>query len=86
MTFFDDDGMFRLDELVAQSHTFQKVMEDDIVTDEEVKEQSELVLKLYKKRESDFSSEQLDKIANVIVQTGVLQAISQYKELQELHK
>ena len=44
MTFFYEDGMFRLYELVAQSHTFQKVIEDDIVTYAEVKEQSELVL------------------------------------------
>lgn len=83
--FFDKDGFFRLDELVAESASFQKIMADQIVTDEEVAEQAAQVLQLYRELENEFPPEQLRKIADVIVQTGVLYAISKHKELQDFH-
>lgn len=84
--FFDENGMFCLDEKVAQSPSFQKIMDDQIVTDEEILEQARSVIELYKELETEFTEKQLAKIAEVMVQTGVLQLISQYKKLQELHK
>lgn len=83
--FFDKNGMFRLDEMVAQRATFQKIMEDGVVEDAEVVAQAELVLSLYRKLEESFTEEQLRQIADTIIETGVLHSITQYKELQEFH-
>ena len=39
--FFNEQGMLNLDEAVMNQPTFKKIMEDGIVTEQEVKEQSE---------------------------------------------
>lgn len=78
--------MFRIEEMEAQSPTFRKVMDDEIATDEEVAQQSALVLNLYRELETEFTEAQLARIADVIVQTGVLQSVMQLKELQEFHR
>ncbi len=82
---FDKDGMFRLDELMAERLTFRKIMEDNIVTDEEIEEQSCLVIELLKKIEETFLPEQLVQVENVLVEFGVLSAVYQYKQIQDLH-
>ncbi len=82
--FFDENGMFRLDEMVVESKTFQKIMEDEIVTDEEIREQSLLVVELYKRLEKSLNAEQLKLVAETIVEMGVLQSACQYAELKEL--
>ncbi len=39
--FFKEKGMLNLDEAVMNQATFKKIMEDGIVTEQEIKEQSE---------------------------------------------
>ena len=82
---FDENGMFRLDEEIAKQPTFQKIMEDGIVSDEEVEQQSQLLISLMKKLEKDLSPEQLKEVEEVLTQAGVLYAVSQYKQIQEFH-
>ena len=82
---FDENGMFRLDEEIAKQPTFQKIMEDGIVSDEEVDQQSQLLISRMKKLEQDLSPEQLKEVEEVLTQAGVLYAISQYKQIQEFH-
>ena len=42
--FFNEQGMLNLDEAVMNQPTFKKIMEDGIVTEQEIKEQSESCL------------------------------------------
>jgi len=83
--FFDENGMFRLDEMATKSQSFQKIMEDEIVTDEEIVEQTERVHELFQRMEKSFSPEQLELIADSITQLAVLYAITQYQQLQEFN-
>ena len=46
---FDKEGILNIDELVAQRPTFRKIMEDQIVTDDELTNQANLVVNLLKK-------------------------------------
>jgi hypothetical protein len=85
MVFFDENGMFRLDEMALESATFRKIMEDEMVTDEEVREQSDRVVALFRQLEEAFTTEQLALIAEAMTQSGVLHAIMQYKQHQEFH-
>ena len=71
---FDKEGILNIDELVAQRPTFRKIMEDQIVTDDELTNQANLVVNLLKKLEQTLSPGQL----------SVLYAIPQYKEIQDL--
>lgn len=57
ITFFDKGGYFNLDEIVVQRPSFKKVMEDKIVTDEEVLEQANLVISLLKQLELQFTKD-----------------------------
>ena len=70
---FDKEGILNIDELVAQRPTFRKIMEDQIVTDDELTNQANLVVNLLKKLEQ-----------NILAEMSVLYAIHQYKEIQDL--
>ena len=49
--FFNEQGMLNLDEAVMNQPTFKKIMEDGIVTEQEVKEQSERIISILKSME-----------------------------------
>ena len=70
---FDKEGILNIDELVAQRPTFRKIMEDQIVTDDELTNQANLVVNLLKKLEQ-----------TLLAEMSVLYAIHQYKEIQDL--
>lgn len=82
--FFDENGMLRLDEAVAERPTFKKIMEDQVVTDAELEEQANLVVSILKHIEETFPPEQLKQVEELLAETSVLYAANQYKELQEL--
>lgn len=84
--FFDQiTGILILDEQVLQRPSFQKIMEDQVVTGQEVEEQSQLVINLLKELEATLAHKDLEKVGNAIVEMGVLYAVSQFKQLQDLH-
>lgn len=85
--FFDQQtGILNLDEQVQLRPSFQKIMEDQKVTDKEVEEQSLLVISLLKELEANLSPADLEKVNNTLVEMGVLYAISQIKQLQDIYR
>ena len=64
---------------------FKKIMEDGIVTEQEVKEQSERIISILKSMEKNYTEEQQREIKELLVETGVLFTTSQYHALQSLH-
>ena len=83
--FFNEQGMLNLDEAVMNQPTFKKIMEDGIVTEQEVKEQSERIISILKSMEKNYTEEQQREIKEFLVETGVLFTTSQYHALQSLH-
>ena len=83
--FFNEQGMLNLDEAVMNQPTFKKIMEDGIVTVQEVKEQSERIISILKSMEKNYTEEQQCEIKELLVETGVLFTTSQYHALQSLH-
>ena len=61
-TFFDETGLLNIDDIILQQPSFQKIMADGIVTEEELTEQSTRVITLLKSLEKDLSPEQVEKI------------------------
>jgi len=85
--FFDKQtGILNLDEQVQLRPSFQKIMEDQKVSAEEVEEQSLLVISLLKELEASLSPTDLEKVNNTLVEMGVLYAVSQIKQLQDIHR
>lgn len=74
-----------LDEAVMNQPTFKKIMEDGIVTEQEIKEQSERIVSILKSMEKNYTEEQQREIKELLVEAGVLFTTSQYHALQSLH-
>lgn len=76
--------LLNVDELIVNRPSFKKIMEDGIVTDKELQEQTELVTNLLKEADRRFNAEDLEFIKELIAETNVLSAVYHYHELQNL--
>lgn len=74
-TFFDESGALNIDDLILQQPSFKKIMEDGVVTDEELAEQKERVIALLKKLEQNSTPEQIDQVRELLAEISVLVAI-----------
>lgn len=79
--FFNEDGTLRINELIAQQPSFQNIMEDGIVTADEIAQQSELVLSLIRKVDDTFSEDQKQLVQQLLIETNVLSAIYTHYEM-----
>jgi hypothetical protein len=73
--FFDSEGSLNINELIVNHPSYIKILEDNVVTDEELKSQSDIVLELFKKIESVCNDEQKMLIKELLIETNVLNAI-----------
>ena len=74
-TFFDESGGLNIDDLILQQPSFQKIMEDGIVTEEELAEQKDRVIAILKKLEQNSTSEQIDQVRELLAEISVLVAV-----------
>ena len=84
--FFNQNGRLNIDEAIVNKESFKKIMEDGIVSEEEIKEQSEKVIGLFKDIENKFSEEQLRDIKDLLAETSVLYAVYNIYSIQSLNK
>lgn len=82
--FFNEKGILNIDELVVDNASFKKIMEDGIVTEEEIKAQSEKVVALLHDMEKKYSEAQLAEIKELLVESGVLYAVYNFYSIQSL--
>ena len=83
--FFNQQGIIDIDELVLQEPSYQKIMADGIVTDDELVGQSQQVIALLQDAEQRFSEDDQQFIKRLFVETNVLSAIYHYHNLQEFN-
>lgn len=79
-TLFDESGSLNLDDLIIQQPSFIKIMEDGVVTEEEVVEQRERVVSLLKNLEKNFSPEQIDQVRELLAEISVLVAVESFRQ------
>ena len=84
--FFNQNGILNIDEAILNKESFKKIMEDGIVSEEEIKEQSEKVIGLFKDIEHKFSEEQLRDIKDLLAETSVLYAVYNIYSIQSLNR
>lgn len=84
--FFNQNGILNIDEAILNKESFKKIMEDGIVSEEEIKEQSEKVIGLFKDIENKFSEEQLRYIKDLLAETSVLYAVYNIYSIQSLNR
>lgn len=81
---FNKQGFIDIDEIIAQEPSFQKIMEDGVVTDDELREQTETVIRLLHEVENRFNEADQLLVKRLFAETNVLSAIYHYYELQNL--
>lgn len=82
--FFDKNGVLNLDEAVMDIDSFKTIMADGIVTDEELKAQSDRVIGILHDMEKRYSPEQLKEIRQLLAEASVLYAIYNYHSIQSV--
>ncbi len=82
--FFDENGILDLDEMIAQNVSFKKIMEDGVVTEQELKEQSDRVINMLHSLEQKYTETQLAEIKKLLVECGVLYAVYQQYSIQSI--
>lgn len=82
-TFFEGEGILNIDDLIMEQPSFQRIMEDGIVTAEELKEQSGRIIASLKEFERAATSEQIDQVRELLAEICVLIAARQIFEKQE---
>ena len=83
--FFDKEGILDIDELVVNNASFKTIMEDGVITEEEIKAQSDKVVAILQNMETKYSKEQLAEIKNLLAESSVLYAIYNFHSLQNIN-
>ena len=73
-----------IEEMITHEDSFQKIMADGRVTDEELHEQAIRVLNLLHEVEHRLNPDDLNLVRKLFAETNVLTAVYHYHELQKL--
>ena len=84
--FFNEEGILNIDEMVVNNASFKNFMEDGVITEDEIKAQSDKVIALLHDMEAKYSEEQLTEIKNLLVESSVLYAVFNYYSIQNINK
>lgn len=74
--FITENGLLDLDSIIINNPSYQKIMEDGIVTDEEIQEQAEKIDSMLKDMKSKYTPEQFAEVQKLIAEVSVLLAIN----------
>lgn len=81
---FNEQGFIDIDEMIAQEPSFQKIMQDGIVTDYELQQQSERVISLLHEVENRLSEDNQLLVKRLFAETNVLSVIYHQYSLQNI--
>lgn len=84
--FFNENGILNIDEMLVNNASFKKIMEDGIVTEEEITAQSEKVIVMLQEIEKKYSEEQIEEIKSLLAESSVLFAVYNIHSIQSLNK
>lgn len=83
-TLFDENGYLNIGDIVANHPSYKAIMEDGIVTEQELKDQAEATIASLKKLQTLCNEEQQNAILEAISEMSVLFAAYHNYELQDL--
>lgn len=71
-TLFDENGLLNIADVIANQPSFKAIMEDGIVTDQELKEQADTTIAALRKVQELCNDEQQEAVLTAITEMGVL--------------
>lgn len=72
----DENGFLNVEDLIMNSPSFHKIMEDNIITEEELQAQSDLVISLLTQLEATCSDEQKELLRKLLAELCVLVGVN----------
>lgn len=84
--FFNEEGILNIDEMVVNNASFKNIMEDEEITEEEIKAQSDKVVAMLHDMEAKYSKEQLAEIKTLLVESSVLYAVYNFYSIQNINR
>ena len=84
--FFNEEGILNIDEMVVNNPSFKAIMEDGIITEEEIKAQSEKVVAMLHDMEAKYNEEQLAEIKSLLAESSVLYAVYNFHSIQSINE
>lgn len=78
----DENGFLNVEDLIMNSPSFQKMMEDNTITEEEIQTQSDLVISLLTQLESTCSEEQKELLKRLLAEVCVLVGVNGVRYLR----
>lgn len=84
-TLFDENGMLNITSIVENHSSFKIIMEDGIITDEELKQQAERTIASLKNLQAMCNEQQQAAILDAISEMSVLYAAYHLHKLTELN-
>lgn len=77
--FDEETGLLLLDELVFHSDSFQAIIADNAITDDEIIRQANLVVELFRKLDQQLNDEDKKIVMEAIAECAVLYQINAIK-------
>lgn len=74
--FITENGLLDLDSIIINNPSYQKIMEDGIITPEEIQEQAEKVDSILKSMKRKYTPEQFAEVQSLIAEVSVLFVVS----------
>lgn len=84
--FFNEEGILNIDEAVLETPSYKKIMEDGIVTEEELVSQAQKVVSMLQTMEKKYNEEQLLEIKALLTESSVLYAVYSIHSIQNINK
>lgn len=84
--FDEKTGICNIDEHIIERESFKKIMEDGIISEEEVKQQSELVISLLKKLDKKLDEVEKEMVLDVICEMSILYTLTQKNILDQYER
>lgn len=85
-TMFDENGLLNIPDIVKNHPSYKAIMEDGIVTDQELKQQADATIASLRRLQSLCNEEQQSAILDAISEMSVLFAVYHNYELQDIRK
>lgn len=71
-----ENGFLNIEDLIMQSESFQKIMADDVITEEEAMEQEDRVVAIIKEMEETCTPEQIEILRRLMAEICVLVSVN----------
>lgn len=82
----DKYGNLNIEDIVVNQPSFKRIIEDGIITEEEIEEQSQRVVTKIKEIEAIATTEVKEKMRELLAEMSVLVAISNLKDVTTTDK